>query len=175
MLNFQNGPTWSLLSWNTSGRCPIRHVIKLSEPPPYRRISLATCSSASVAYISASAARSFVVKGSLIPRARRRQCSASSLSCAVVNICIIIYLIRYGNNAFELVQLSRQEQPGFRSRCKFSAVALVVLCLRDFLESDRAAFEGCKHLRSQIRRRDPMGRAESKSVQNSSPRNITLS
>jgi hypothetical protein len=54
-------------------------------------------------------------------------------------------------------------------------VALVVLCLRDFLESDRAAFEGCKHLRSEIRQRDPMGRAESKSVQNSSTRDITLS
>src|SRR6266849_2940943 len=47
---------------------PIRHVIKLSEPRPYQRVSLATRSSASVAYISASAARSFVVKGSLIPR-----------------------------------------------------------------------------------------------------------
>jgi hypothetical protein len=54
-------------------------------------------------------------------------------------------------------------------------VALVVPCLCDFLESDRAAFGGCKHLRSEIRRRDPMGRAESKSVQNSSPRDITLS
>jgi hypothetical protein len=83
---------------------PIGHVIKLSEPQPYSRVSLGTCSSASVAYVSASAARSFVVKGSPIPRARRRQRSASSLSCAVVNICIIIYLIRYGNNAFELVQ-----------------------------------------------------------------------
>jgi hypothetical protein len=87
----------------------------------------------------------------------------------------MIYLIRYGNNAFELVQPQRQEQPGFRSRCKLSAVALVVLCLCDFLESDRAAFGGCKHLRSEIRRRDPMGRTESKSVQNSSSRDITLS
>jgi hypothetical protein len=173
MLTFQNGPTWSVLSWNTRSNCSIRHVIKLNEP--YQRISLATCPSASVAYISASAARSLVVKGSLIPRPRRRQCSASSLSCAVVNICVIICLIRYGNNAFELVQPERQKQPSFRSRCKFSAVALVVLCLCDFLESDRAAFSGCKHLRSQIRRRDPMGRAESKSVQNSSPRDITLS
>jgi hypothetical protein len=47
--------------------------------------------------------------------------------------------------------------------------------LCDFLESYRAAFGGCKHLRSQIRRRDPMGRAESKSVQNRSPRDNTLS
>jgi hypothetical protein len=99
----------SVLCCNTRSRGPIRHVIKLGEPRPYWRISLATCSSASVAYISASAASSFVVKGSLIPRARRWQCSASSLSCAIVNIRIIIYLIRYGNNVFERVELSRQE------------------------------------------------------------------
>jgi hypothetical protein len=165
----------SVLSWSTRSRGPIRHVIKLSEPRPYKRVSLATSSSASVAYISASAARSFVVNGSLIPPARRRQCSASSLSCAAVNICIIIYLMRYGNNAFALVQLSRQEHPSLSGRCKLSAVALVVLCLCEFLQSYRAAFVGCKHLRSQIRRRDPMGRAESESVQNSSPRDNTLS
>ena len=106
----------SVLSWSTRSRGPIRHVIKLSEPRPYKRVSLATSSSASVAYISASAARSFVVKGSPIPRARRRQRAASSLSCAVVNICIIIYLKRYGNNTFERVHLLREEQPSFRSR-----------------------------------------------------------
>jgi hypothetical protein len=135
---------------------PLRHVIKLSEPRPCYRVSLATCSSASVAYFSATTSRRFVIKGSLIPRARRRQCLAVSLGCAVVNICIIICLMRDGNNAFGLVQPSREEQPGFSSRCKLSAVALVVLCLRDFLESDGAAFEGCKHLRSEIRRREPM-------------------
>jgi len=64
----------------------------------------------------------------------------------------------HGNNAFELVPLSRKKQPSFSSRCKLSAVALVVLCLCDFLESYQAAFGASKYLRSQIRRPDLMGR-----------------
>ena len=58
-------------------------VALLSEPRPHSRVSLATYSSASVAYILASAA-----------------ISASPLSCAVVNICIIIYLRRYRDKVF---------------------------------------------------------------------------